>query len=509
MSSTGDFTAARGAAEKALALAQTLIDRETALVRGAQATNEQARRRRLAGTCSPDGEAIQGAITDLRKAIDAGGPVLDSSRALLNAALMAGDRATMAQAWRWYFGDVPSVVPPLAADRRSVGLALATARLFPEAELVLRDRCVPAVPATDEAIGDVLAYAAALERLSRIAITHYRAVAKGAEDDGAFERAVGAEAAALWGKLTWPDQPPPFSTGAFSQETDRRFGTISTVGRTDSILTLLLGHKLIDERRDVEQYGHRAPLRFVLLDGMVSSGYMAWATHNRAGTGGWIGSDAIYQIRPMYADGAVARWRRLTDSLLRARRDEEIREETSRDIERAKESPIRYFRGLDLRLQHQAVGALHAQLVAEGLSGDALREAFLQRAHLNEFDSSIWAHEGRHAIDKLIFKITDSPELEFRAKISEVVLAAIPRGELATLLSPIGPPTAHGIANRRLLEGVVAWMRGHASEIARLDRQTPLLPQLDKLTDAQLRTAFRSLDPLARARAANPRRARK
>jgi hypothetical protein len=41
-------------------------------------------------------------------------------------------------------------------------------------------------------------------------------------------------------------------------------------------------------------------------------------------------------------------------------------------------------------------------------------------------------------------------------------------------------------------------MQTHAGEIAQLDPDAPLLPQLDKLTDDQLRAAFRSMDPLAK-----------
>jgi hypothetical protein len=42
-----------------------------------------------------------------------------------------------------------------------------------------------------------------------------------------------------------------------------------------------------------------------------------------------------------------------------------------------------------------------------------------------------------------------------------------------------------------------AWMRAHA--VAGVDLTKPLMPQLDKLSDEQLRAAFRSLDPYAKA----------
>ena len=48
------------------------------------------------------------------------------------------------------------------------------------------------------------------------------------------------------------------------------------------------------------------------------------------------------------------------------------------------------------------------------------------------------------------------------------------------------------------MRGAVAWMKSHQTEIARLNPERPLLPQLDKLSDEQLRAVARSMDPMAR-----------
>jgi hypothetical protein len=232
---------------------------------------------------------------------------------------------------------------------------------------------------------------------------------------------------------------------------------------------------------------------------MVAGGYATWATRGRSGTGGWIGTDAIYEIRPMYADDPVTRWRRLTDRQLRARDDESIAAETQRDVERAHDDPIQYFPGVAKRLQRQAAEKMRRQLERSGLRGDRLRDAFLARARRDVFDYSIWAHEGRHAIDKKIFEMTDSAELEFFAKLSQVTFASIPRGALGSVLDPVGPPSAHGTANAMILRLLDDWMRIHAREIAHFDWRQPPLIQLDKLTDSQLRAAMRSFDPLSAA----------
>lgn len=115
----------------------------------------------------------------------------------------------------------------------------------------------------------------------------------------------------------------------------------------------------------------------------------------------------------------------------------------------------------------------------------------------------ILAHEGRH-----LFDLKDKPggysgaELEFRAKCSEVVFAPDP-----LLLVGVGDvfcpnigreDNSHGSANTRVMKLLLDWMQSHGAEVAGLDSSRPLLPQFDKLTDDQMRAAFRSFDPRAK-----------
>jgi hypothetical protein len=94
----------------------------------------------------------------------------------------------------------------------------------------------------------------------------------------------------------------------------------------------------------------------------------------------------------------------------------------------------------------------------------------------------------------------NAEEQEYRAKLSQVVFAPRPRLALhGTMSATVGDRTPHGRANERVLRGILAWMQAHAGEIAGLDPAAPLLPQLPRLSDAQLREAFSSLDPLAGA----------
>ncbi|HKO54474.1 MAG TPA: hypothetical protein VJ276_01270 [Thermoanaerobaculia bacterium] len=470
-----DLPAARRAADAAIARAAERSQRSRAIVVRAGIDVEAAIRERLGGR-EVDPAPLRAAITALQGVIEKDGPTLAPSRLLLDAALMTGDMPTAVKAWRWYYGDAPAV------DAQTLGKALAGARFFTEAVLVTNDP-------------EVRIYEAALRKIHDIADEHYRTVAVGQRDDKAFQRALDDAGRALWTDLRLPGA---YDQKKLANELGRRYGAVINLGKTGGVFDIHYGHRIIDERREVAQYGKRGTLRFIALDGIVSNGYSSWRSDGGSGDGGWSAEGVIYQVRPMYANGPVRLWLRTADPELRTKRDKEIAEETARDAERAKTQPIRYFPGLAMRLDRQYGDALLATLERQGLTGDALRDAFLARVRSDVFESSIWAHEGRHAIDQKD-GIKDSPELEFRAKLSEVALGPAPRKALTggIISGEIGSATPHGKANKRIAEGLVAWMKAHAAQIQGLDANAPLLPQLDKLTDEQLRAAFRSMDPLA------------
>ena len=208
---------------------------------------------------------------------------------------------------------------------------------------------------------------------------------------------------------------------------------------------------------------------------------------------------AIYQIRPPYAAGPLLAWLRATVPEMRAQTERDIVDETKRDEQRIADDPNQLPHGVVLRLEQQYQDKLLADLRGSGLSGEALRTAFIAKMTSDTFQSSIWAHEGRHAIDKKYEKGLSSPELEFTAKLSEVVFAPAPRHAAEAIGAQVPATSPHGRADRRIGEALTKWMRDHASEIAGIDSSKAMLLQFDKLSDDQLRAAFGSIDPLARA----------
>lgn len=161
-------------------------------------------------------------------------------------------------------------------------------------------------------------------------------------------------------------------------------------------------------------------------------------------------------------------------------------------------TPHAYLPGLALRLQHQGIARLVERLRGEGLEGRELRAAFVAAYEAAVQESSIFAHEGRHAIDARAGRSYSAWRSEYHAKLSQVAFAPEVRLSFGGIFfSNIGDGSPHGRANLEFVEGAVAWMEQHTAEIEGFDPDRPLLPQFDQLTDEQMRAVARSLDPLA------------
>jgi hypothetical protein len=345
----------------------------------------------------------------------------------------------------------------------------------------------------------IVAYARGLDALRRLAEEHYRRTILGIGDPDGFARQVQEQAGPVLAAMGIDLQNPP--TGeALDSLLDEHFGTYIAIGPTAGYVDFHLGHRVLDETRIVEQYGHEARLCLVVLDSMVSNGFQSWAWESGAQHGGWAGHDTIWQVRPVYAAAAIASWQRLHSEQEKAEYAGRLARETALDDERARRDPYGILPGLAMRLQLQAGQNLGERLEKRGIRGSDMRLAFLAEHERSLQESSIFAHEGRHAIDfRLGTKMNEPWRTEYYAKLSEVVFTADPRLALGGIFNAnIGDPTPHGQANRQIMKGIVQWMKKHRQEIEGLDPKRPTLSQFDRLTDDQIRQAFRSMDPLAK-----------
>jgi hypothetical protein len=315
-----------------------------------------------------------------------------------------------------------------------------------------------------------------------------------------LEKLLLAESKRLWRERHPEPGATPFRGDHSAIDLRLTFGAVTRGEDPDAFS---YGHSLLVSDEPIEQYGRKKVMKCLVLDSMLCNGYgdWLWGLQSMA-VGGWASPPAEFvQVR---GDGSLYVWQSLTDPEIQRRY---IRERLGRlnaeDDERAKTNACGYFPGLALRLYVRGNERLLQRLKDRGLSGPELRTTFLKERQRLLNSSLILAHEGRHVLD-----MSEKPggysgaELEFRAKCSEVVFAPDPLLQMGVgniFCANIGQPgSGHGLANARVMRGLLAWMQAHAREIPALDPSRPLLLQFDRLTDAQMRDAFRSMDPWAK-----------
>ncbi len=522
----GELTAARQAADSALAVASTPMDRARAAAVLAVVLIEPVLARtdsipKALALTDADREALRELTRALIDLVRDQPGVLEPARLLVTLGALTADGPAILEGWRSCYligalddggllaqpGRLLATLLPgwndetaTLTDRIAVVHALADSRFF-DAAAVLglqrgRDGTIPA--RIDRRAAEIVAYSRFRRRMTTLVDEVYRRIAVG--DSGTVDEIQDGmlqAAETLWLTLQWSGAPTPLTWDNLPAVLRAKFGAEFSLGLTSGYPSLHMGHAVVDEIRTVHQNGRYAEVRFVSLDAMTSNGFQTWAWDGRASTGGWGTATQIIQVRPAYVGEPLSAWRAVTDTALRTRTARRIAADSSADIARAHTDSVAFFSSIPARLLRDARDQMMDSLRASGLSGTELETAF-KRTYADALrESSIFAHEGRHAIDQKHEPDLSSEELEFRAKISQVVFASHPRLAAVSGIfqENIGDGTPHGLANERIMRGLMNWMRVHAAEVDTLNPSDPLLPQVPLLTDVQLRAAFASMDP--------------
>jgi hypothetical protein len=270
------------------------------------------------------------------------------------------------------------------------------------------------------------------------------------------------------------------------------FGVYGTVGETSGYPSMHGGHLVQDERLHVEQYGRSGEVRFIVIDNVLANGYESWLWDGWAEAGGWSSDgNTIVQIRSAYTGGPVGALRRTRPGPARDRFMTELQQKSTEELASLGRDGVAGVPATSDRLEQQVYDA-----IAAGVGADD--DAFIAEVWRATNQYSITSHEGRHALDNAHQRGLSTTQLEFRAKLSQIIFADYPRLGLASVAGQAFNDTPHGRGNQRVLEGYRRWMREHRDEIAGFDRSQPTLSQLDKLTDEQIVAAARSMDPWAR-----------
>ena len=354
-------------------------------------------------------------------------------------------------------------------------------------------------PEEDAEINQIVHYYDFLQKIGGHTTDFYLRIIEGIDDKDDYRNNILKEANILWDQLVWEAKKPTFSKTLFEKELTKRFKAVVKMMSANGYFGLHMGHIILDDRKVITQYNESADFRYISIDHMVSNGYSAWFWDGQAQTGGWANDDESFlQVRSAYTSGPVRAWQQLTDSLAVSKIEKSIKELRVSDDSLALNNPHTFLPGLSARISYYQSKQLLDSLIAAGIEANELRLTFINLIERIEQGASIYAHEGRHAIDKKNNYSKRSNRLEYTAKLSEVYFSEKPMLSFDAIMSRnIGDDTSHGASNLKVIEGLVAWMEKNKASLSMLDAKRPLLPQIDKLTDAQLKKAIRSLDPLA------------
>lgn len=505
----GRFHQAFDLADRARRSATDDLARRAATIQMGRAVVEPALVARLdpGGAPEPvDTAARTNAIAALRTAVRREPGRVEESRLLLLAALAAADGATAAAAIDSYYlidvggRSIHSFVPAAVAEldtmlpawhgdpskRAHIASALERARLIDAAALV--------APSGSE----IIEYAKYCRRIAREADEYYRRALLGEAREDELTRLYIHASHDLWSKLHWTSgKPPQFYPAAADAELSRRFGALIQLGITGGYYDMHLGHIVGEEQRTITQYGRSVRVTCLVIDGIVTNGLQSWAWDDAGGHGGWQRRDTIVQVRPVFVEHALSLWVS-GDSTRHAHEVRSIVNDSIIDWSIARADSIAYLPGVAARLRRDGRDAIIDSLRHAGIPDSVVGREFVRVVSRLIRESSIIAHEGRHAIDDAMQQPLTPEDREFRAKLSEVAFAGHPKIVMSSIVHPnIGDATPHGRANARVMLGLIRWMRAHGREITGFESSRPVLMQLPLLTDAQLRAAFRSMDPLA------------
>ena len=435
---------------------------------------------------------IREALDTLRGRVDRfPGRTIDAW-AMLGAGALVGDREAIGRGAASYFllthGMAGPPRPPPTDNVANLAMHLADSRLYEPAALLLdQERLIPGrkLSAKED---DAVAYGPFVHRIRAAANEFYRRALLGLAKDGDLDRSLNAQTRLLWRALHWPSGHREYYPAAVPGELARRFGTVLGIDQGPAIPELHLAQAIGTYTAVTAADSFHRRARVIVLDAIASNGLEFWLLDGIGGRAGWVSGDSILEIRPALTEAPFRAWIALTDP--RAISAEQLRRDDAADITRARADSVAFLPGVAARLFRAGISTILDSLSRETMSATQRQAAFVGILFNQLTETTIALHESRHLADGRR-RPTSRADAEFRAKIDEVAFASRPRLAMTAILHPnIGDATPHGQANRRVMLGLIRWIRGHTSEIVGFDASVPPLVQLPQLTDAQLRAAF-------------------
>lgn len=344
----------------------------------------------------------------------------------------------------------------------------------------------------------IVAYANFRKAFEKAVNTHYSGILIDNENDKQFKQQLDSCAWYLWSNIK-ECKGKPYDYNSLIDIAGRTFGMNSFCKERGSYHVYVLGEAIYHANSNVEQYGYKAPYNYYLIDHIVGTNvrgyyydYFEW--------GGWSENDLAMENRKIILEGAISNWNKIAHKTT-AQIDSIVHGLAIQDDSLLLNTEIADLSGLRTRFELKALCHVRDSIQKAGYIGTELRKKVIGQIRLNDFLSSTLAHEGRHIIDtKNGFAGSDHVQTEFTANLSSIVFAPVPQMSLSRVFiydPESKDPTGHRKADSRIVQGFLAWMKEHQSDIQGFDASRPVLSQADKLNNAQIIAVCKGMDPLA------------
>ncbi|EDP70864.1 hypothetical protein FBALC1_08893 [Flavobacteriales bacterium ALC-1] len=344
----------------------------------------------------------------------------------------------------------------------------------------------------------IVAYANYINDVKSLTNTYYRLVSTENNSSEDFINALRSKNRLLFKQLTLNEkQQDTFSTRTFRDSIRSKFGSMYLISTSSASRTtgLVLGHIVNERIRNIEQYGHNADFTFTELDKMVSNGYPSWFWENR-GAGGYALRGGFLRIKSMFNYLAIDAWERVTDTVKRSKIEKSIEDNLfASDLN----TDIKIIRSaVAKKIELDALDTLYKRLVADGFEGISLQLKFIEQYELYRDNATMFAHEGRHSIDRVVlgdgYRALGSAKIEYRGRLSQIAFSASPKLELSNMLNGIGSsPT--GQSNKMILDVIETFINANKGNIPNFETSMQPIAQIYKLTDAQIINCIKNADP--------------
>lgn len=520
-----NFENALNAAKRSMELAASQADRVYAQYKYCQTVLRQALY--MVKTKKPlNHEILMDASAQLQEILAKKPTHVHAAETLLGIALLCKDGPLALSAWLSYFRfasvkNVYAYLQPTAQtlekvlskwDNGSLGLdetiitaqSLGKSGFYNYASMLVQliDQEVGITERHQMEIKKIVAYADYLKDIKEYTNEYYRKTTIEAPIAGDYMETLRNKNEELFQVLIASEEKKDtFSFPNFRTLIRSKYGTVLMVGQTSSsnVPSLIMGQIVNERVRSVTQYGHTADFNFTELDMMTSNGYPSWFWEDR-GAGGFAIPGGFIRVKKMFKYLGIDAWERVTDSIKRSKHLEKIDTHlTNATMESSRNSVLL---GLARKLELDALDAIYKKLNLEGLTGLELQLKFIETYDAYRDNATMFAHEGRHSLDRIVledaYRDLGTPTIEYRARLSQIVFSAAPKLELANMLNGVGT-TGAGLSNKMIVDVAEDWIAKNSSKISGFDASLPLITQLFRMTDEQIKSCYREVDPFYKA----------